>query len=513
MKLVLLVLVVLIAGCQSEENIQDFSLQEQQTSEQTFSQIETGLLMAQKTGGVHPDTYKMVNQQISELEESGFTPERIKYLRGMLSKLEVGGEKVDALAKGQFIELENEIMKYKNSGFFIDDAYGDRLRIRLEEVRANGYDSGEIERLLVIISELKPARTGNDWVPPSTCSGSKVELTASSVSLSDIDHIVPMGQMSGPHVTPTDHGYIITNDAAALVDLVSPADGYILTIGAFENPNDFRMVLWHSCTIATIYIHVKEIAPEILSVTGNIFPGKNWGGDQGPPVTRILPIPVKAGQVIGKIRGGVDFSVHDTSVNLTGFVTPSLYDGEPWKIHTVDMFGYFTEPLQSELKKKSLRSVAPVGGKIDYDIDGRLVGNWFIEGTDYSGKGESCTYYECHLAFAYDNIKPEMVRISLPNAGVRHEDCKACLGAYPVKSNAPDPSTVSVATGLVKYEFISFERDGSDTDKILGTFLVQMTSDRKIKTEFFLGKTKSEVSGFTSSAKVYHRDAVVFEKN
>ncbi len=48
---------------------------------------------------------------------------------------------------------------------------------------------------------------------------------------------------------------------------------------------------------------------------------------------------------------------------------------------TVDTFDYFDEPVKSQLLAKSLRIALPVGGKIDYDIDGKLIGNWFREGS------------------------------------------------------------------------------------------------------------------------------------
>jgi len=92
-------------------------------------------------------------------------------------------------------------------------------------------------------------------------------------------------------------------------------------------------------------------------------------------------IPVKEGEVIGSVGvGKFDFSVVDEAVNLTGFANPKTYE-EVWKIHTVDTFDYYKEPLRSALLAKNVRVDKPYGGKIDYDIKGRLIGNWFKEGT------------------------------------------------------------------------------------------------------------------------------------
>jgi len=78
----------------------------------------------------------------------------------------------------------------------------------------------------------------------------------------------------------------------------------------------------------------------------------------------------------------------------------------------------------------------------------------------------------------------------------------------------PDPADVSVETGLVKYELLGKEhidhptlgfRVGVSTDEVLGVFLVQMLDDRTFKGEVFPRKRASQVTGFTSNAKIYER--------
>ena len=180
------------------------------------------------------------------------------------------------------------------------------------------------------------------------------------------------------------------------------------------------------------------------------------------------------------------------------------------------MFGYFESNLQTQLKDKSLRTVPPVGGKIDYDINGKLVGNWFREGTaGYKGNGDDCTYYECHLAIVYDNVMPNLIRIAIPNSNIDASLCNVCFDVYGIKGNSPDPVNVDTKTGPVKYELVGRQFTGNERhgvrsavnldDKILGVFLVEMLSDNRIKVEVFPNKTASEVAGFTSTAKIYER--------
>ena len=165
---------------------------------------------------------------------------------------------------------------------------------------------------------------------------------------------------------------------------------------------------------------------------------------------------------------------------------------------------------------KSLRTVAPVGGKIDYDIDGRLVGSWFREGTNgYKGNGTDCTYYTCHLAIAYDNVFPDQIRVAIPNSGIDQSVCNTCFNAFGVKGNGPDPANIRKENGLVKYELVGLisgkiERHGlhptvSNEHQPLGVILMEMLSDRQLKVQVFPGKTAAEVNAFTEAARLYER--------
>ena len=366
------------------------------------------------------------------------------------------------------------------------------------------------------------------------------------MDLDAIWFIEPMGKLHGSHVTPTDHTYI--NHAkrpdfethfdgvragqapepwSPPYDVMSPADGFIVNIGAFPfGPapygysgilGDYRVIIWHTCAVSTIYIHLASLALDITSATGESSGGSGWR-----PLPGSLPLQVSAGQVIGRVGGqGIDFSVHDNRHPSSGFAVSSHYDGEPWKIYTVDPFDYFAEPLRSLLRAKSPRTAEPVGGKIDYDIDGRLLGNWFLEGTeDYSGGlthtfcgNRPCPYWTGHLAIAYDHIDASQIRISIgADVGITEEQCRVCQGAYGVLGNAPDPAGIGVESGLVKYNMVAREHVGdlrvetrNDESDILGAFIVQVLDDRTIRVEVAAGLTAAQIDGFSDAANIYRR--------
>ena len=495
------------------------------SDEQQFIELEESVNMGLVYDGIHPDLYDSMVKKVSELEAAGFNPTRIQSLKTKMEQLSVGGRENLAAKKPVSSLATNPVPSTPSQTIIAQPKTTTTPLITPSTKKPAASEPSQIvESKPTIVAKPAPPvppsypKSPAGWKPPSTCTGTAVTFTDSPVSLSQINHIIPLGQMSASHITPTDHGYILNGIGLSgnISDLRSPADGFIVSIGAFKT-NDYRFIMWHSCTVSTIYIHAFEIAPEILAAAGNFAPGdKTWEADQGPVDNQTKPIPVKAGQVIGKIKDGVDFSVHDTAKILSGFVHKSFYYSEAWKIHTVDLFDYFASDVRSLLMSKSLRTVAPVGGKIDYDIDGRLVGSWFREGTNgYKGNGTDCTYYTCHLAIAYDNVFPDQIRVAIPNSGIDQSVCNTCFNAFGVKGNGPDPANIRKENGLVKYELVGLisgkiERHGlhptvSNEHQPLGVILMEMLSDRQLKVQVFPGKTAAEVNAFTEAARLYER--------
>ena len=310
--------------------------------------------------------------------------------------------------------------------------------------------------------------------------------------------------------------------------MFAPAAGRLIKIGRFPGDvsipftdrtaeEDYRVIIEHSCTFLSIYIHVTDLAEKVTAVTGEIPSGGRWRA-QG------AGIPLEAGEVFAKSAGfSFDFSVHDYETTLPGFVVLEHYDPEPWKVHTMDPFDYYDEPLRSELIAKSLRQVEPFGGKIDYDIDGRLVGNWFLDGTvDYSGNVApgSPGYWNGHLAIAYDNIDPSQIRISIgADVSIDASACRVCDGVYAVLGNSPDPATVGTDLGVVRYVLVGlrhiepedrpavFFPSGTEpvASQVLGTALDQLVDERTLRFQVFPGASSASETGFTGAASIYRR--------
>jgi len=176
--------------------------------------------------------------------------------------------------------------------------------------------------------------------------------------------------------------------------------------------------------------------------------------------------------------------------------------------------GKSIEPLRSKLIAKSLRTAKPEGGKIDYDLDGRLVGTWFRENTRGYGGLLQEKYWRDHLSIVYNHIDPEHIIVSFGSYQGRAKQ-------FGVLGNKPDPRRVSAQTGLVKYALVNydyFDRDKRwdrrswvkglkvrNGNQVQGVVLFQVLGSEKLKVEIFPGKTASQVSGFSHSAMIYER--------
>lgn len=346
------------------------------------------------------------------------------------------------------------------------------------------------------------------------CEGTKIIFDYPPVNLDKTTLVVPLGLMSGSHVTPVDHQYFqnFGNDKAD-IEVYSPGKGVITTIqhmsGSYFDSrknqqvewSDFRLEIQHTCTISSAYIHIDELSEKI----SKFAPAK---GEYTS-----VKIPVDAGEVIGKYANNVDYNLVDQEIVLSGLLVPEHYEAEPWKIHVPDTLEYFNEPIKNKIIEKSLRNVEPISGKLDYDIDGRLIGNWFEEGSNYYQGVYRENYVIGHLSISPNYLDHKHTIVSMGNFDGRNEQ-------FGVKGNSPDPSTVSVESGLVKYELVTYDYyspggeiwdrtslvkglEAKNYDFVQGVILLQLIEGRKLKVEIF--PNKEVVEEFTDKAKIYER--------
>ena len=353
-----------------------------------------------------------------------------------------------------------------------------------------------------------------------TCKDRSVDFTSPPLKMQDLGYIRPLGAMLDGHVTPTDHVYVgpvNRNVADNTYPVLMPANGTVVDISRMPDqyigdrsgtqlaPEDHRIVVSFSCRYYAIFIHIHKLAGKLATETQGLQPNES----------KKVSIDLKAGDTIGYIGGDTfDWTPVDTSKKLSGFISPKLYMGESWKINTVSPFDLYKGSLKMQLEAKSLRTAAPIGGKIDYDKPGKLIGSWFRQGTNgYSGSDQQ-RYWDGHLSIVPDYIDPSYTIVSIGNWQDK-------AGQFVVKGTV-DPAKISAKDGMVKMELakLNYVSDpgaaqmGSGYSKgmhpdpnapVVGTIAFQVESGEKLKVEKFVGKTPAQVTGFTSAAQTYER--------
>lgn len=365
--------------------------------------------------------------------------------------------------------------------------------------------------------ELAAAIEAGRKLHAGNCTGTgPVELTHGPMDMEDVSNIEPYGLMIGAHVTPIDHQYFAPADYNSPRDsyeVYAMANGKIVNIQhRVSNENtgqhitdEYRIVFAHTCTVLTYYDLVTSLTPEIKAEFDE-NESNNYAN---------VNIEVEAGQLIGWIGGQtLDFAVWDTEKPLTGFVNLDSYNAEAWKLYTANPFDYYTEELTDLLWPKYLRDEEPIAGQIDYDIDGKLVGTWFVEGTN-GYQGEPPEYWSTHMSIVYHHLDPERIILSIGNFNGESKQ-------FAIVGNTPDPATIGPEDGAVRYNLVEFDfqtQNGEHWDRITptknitvvettqrhGSILFQMVGDRKLKVEVFPNADETIELSFTENAVIYER--------
>ncbi|MBD3386025.1 peptidoglycan DD-metalloendopeptidase family protein [candidate division KSB1 bacterium] len=295
--------------------------------------------------------------------------------------------------------------------------------------------------------------------------GKPVSFEVSPVTYSAIRLATPMGNLNPPgHTFPSDHmGFYLAGDQTYLVRAY--AAGTIRTVYYNSGFDDYRIEFKHTNTVTSYLDHVENPCTSI-KVGTNVQPGDS----------------------VGWATSYLDIGVTDYDTTRY-FIVPGRYHEKT--LHAGDVYLYFQSDVRERLLAKNNRTAAPRGGKIDFDIDGALAGNWFLQGTPVTWEASSYLYAGAQLAFVYDMWDPSKIRIVCGGGWSAAPFC--CL----VDGNAPDPASVTQNSGFIKYQTIH----AASSDVVA----VQLIEPRHLKVQVFADTTRALVSGFTENAKIYVR--------
>lgn len=315
------------------------------------------------------------------------------------------------------------------------------------------------------------------------------------VDLDDVTDFIGLGAMQ---VFPKDHGGFFVKDWAPSAPsdkpVYAPADG-VITVIDLDNfrdggDQDLSVTLNLSSTIYIRFGHVDELSDNILSQLGSLKSGSNR-----------VSVVVTGGEQIGWIGQwpGFDMGIIDRELSLD-FVHPERYP-EPHQFAGY-YFDYFTGALEQQLLGITQRTIEPRGGKIDYDIRGRIIGNWFLEGTVAPG---AFLPFNGHMSIAYGYLQGDQIVISdavnrLPPPGDRETSGPDEI--VWIVSGVTAPELVGESHGLVKYEYTA-ERDAGGP--VRGVFLIELIEPERLRFERFAGGTAATINEFTAQARIYYR--------
>jgi len=331
----------------------------------------------------------------------------------------------------------------------------------------------------VLIVAIAIAIGCHDSSPPSTSpspapggSSATFAFRASPIVPSAIEFIAPLGNLNPPdHTLPTDHIYLyhrLNNPSSPPRTVVAPGDGTIQSI--ISHNSDVKLLIRGASTFTYYLDHVVVDA----SVR------------QGSAVT--------AGQTLGVTSGGafgIDLGLINDAMTVP-FLAPSRYASE--SLHGDAPLKHFDEPLRTQLYALVRRSADDRDGTFNYDVAGRLSGNWFAEGLPPS-ESTLPSAWSRHLAFVYDNYEPASIRIASGGAlGV--------VGAFGVPPGSISPRDVSPSSGKIAYRL--FQAAGTSTfGSQVGLLLVQMLAADRVQCEYVPGAATDAT--FSSSARVFLR--------
>jgi hypothetical protein len=372
----------------------------------------------------------------------------------------------------------------------------------------------------LINTDNEPVKIGKKF-SNGACEGSgKKLMSVSPMKPEDIQMILPYGTMVGGHVMPTSHQYLEPWDRTLGRDryeVRAAMDATLFSISrraqnvesGETRPEEFQLWFAVTCTHFYYYDLMTSLSPDLRK----IFDQEKRQDDYAS-----VKINIKAGQVLGKIGAQtLDYGVWDTELPpAPGILIPKHYEWDGFRLYLADPLNYYTDELKEIMLSKYIRTAEPISGKVDNDIDGKLIGGWFLEGTGELTGGTSPKYWVGHLAIAPEYLDPTVYLISVG-------DFAGQEAQFSISRSSPDPKNVGVETGLVKYDLLPWnylKSDGTPWDRMhftkgprivndqyqsSGCVVVQMLEMRKLKFEGFKGKSCASLSGFTNAARIYER--------
>lgn len=201
---------------------------------------------------------------------------------------------------------------------------------------------------------------------------------------------------------------------------------------------------------------------------------------------------VPAGQRLGVVANpdsGIGFGVTDFRQVNAWIATPRYPDSYRHARHPVEVY---EGALRTQVVTR-IGDVAVPAGRLVWDIEGRLAGNWFREFTPRTAEAVTAPFWEGHLSFRGDARFPMQPRVALGTLFAGGCKCAPRAGEAAFADVTPQ-------AGAVAYHLVRVRADGTVTTDFFGTLLVEMLTIDRLRAEVFAG----DVAAPSFTAAVEH---------
>ncbi len=229
----------------------------------------------------------------------------------------------------------------------------------------------------------------------------------------DYGTITPLGATNpSGHTFPTDHMYFYLNEALSAEPVYAPGKIWIESISTSEHLyadpvfTDYSISFRPCAKFHNFFLHVSGISEELQEAfeEGEEIYGPcseyTAGGDDYRLCTRGVRVKLQAGDLLGYAggntgQGALDWGAYDTRIEITGVANEDRWGEQA--LYNVCPLDYYGATKKEVLYSSIIRTVEPLCGTINQDVDGTAQGRWFLEGTDESDWQE-----DNHIALIHD---------------------------------------------------------------------------------------------------------------
>lgn len=289
--------------------------------------IEQRINLGLQSGGIHPDLYDQIDDQLIEIERTNFEPERTKYLRNLMTQLQVGGR--NSQKSVPQISPSPATPSVPKSTVMSSKTPLPILKSPSPSVAVTTAPSPIVSR------------------PVPTCENNlNPVFTSYLIDPNSVTNIRPPPNVHKASGDLKTHSYIDTKNAG--LPIYAPADMELIKGSHYIGGPyyfDFRVTCEVSLRLAHIIDPVKKIK--------DAFPAEPT--QNAPEILLSIPIKFKAGELIAYSGGpphvlnmGFDFGVYNSTKpnRYASTKTSSIYTT------AVCPYDYFISSIKSEYQSK-----------------------------------------------------------------------------------------------------------------------------------------------------------------